>query len=438
MKHSYIAKRFQSSGAGLSLDTEALAKYKDIIDLSIGDTDFTTDESIINAAFRDAKAGHTHYGDPKGDPELIDAVCRAWEEDFGQRLPRDHVLVSASSCLGMALVMLAILDPGDEVIVFSPYFPMYREQIELAGGVCVDVPTYASEDYAIDEARLRAAITPRTKAIIPVDVGGILCDYTRIFSIVEDRRGDFSPASPLQAQLGRIAVIADGAHSFGAVRGGIRSGAWADFTTFSFHAVKNLTTAEGGAVTWRRDLGLDDAALYRRYMLLSLHGQDKDALAKTKAGAWEYDIVAPLYKCNMTDIMAAIGLAQLHRYEELLAKRYALVEQYHELLASTAIRPARHLTEDGRSSCHLYLTELEGKTLSQRNAVIDALAQQGIASNVHYKPLPLLTAYRDLGFRMEDYPNAYGLYERELTLPLYSTLTQAQAERICGALREIL
>ena len=150
MKHSYIAKRFQSSGAGLSLDTEALAKYKDIIDLSIGDTDFTTDESIINAAFRDAKAGHTHYGDPKGDPELIDAVCRAWEEDFGQRLPRDHVLVSASSCLGMALVMLAILDPGDEVIVFSPYFPMYREQIELAGGVCVDVPTYASEDYAID------------------------------------------------------------------------------------------------------------------------------------------------------------------------------------------------------------------------------------------------------------------------------------------------
>ena len=166
MKRSYIARRFQSSGAGLSLDTEALAKYKDIIDLSIGDTDFTTDESIINAAFRDAKAGHTHYGDPKGDPELIDAVCRAWEEDFGQRLPRDHVLVSASSCLGMALVMLAILDPGDEVIVFSPYFPMYREQIELAGGVCVDVPTYASEDYAIDEARLRAAITPRTKLLI--------------------------------------------------------------------------------------------------------------------------------------------------------------------------------------------------------------------------------------------------------------------------------
>ena len=186
MKRSYIARRFQSSGAGLSLDTEALAKYKDIIDLSIGDTDFTTDESIINAAFRDARAGHTHYGDPKGDPELIDAVCRAWEEDFGQRLPRDHVLVSASSCLGMALVMLAILDPGDEVIVFSPYFPMYREQIELAGGVCVDVPTYASEDYAIDEARLRAAITPRTKLLIlpyPNNPTGAIMDRDELQAI---------------------------------------------------------------------------------------------------------------------------------------------------------------------------------------------------------------------------------------------------------------
>ena len=186
MKRNFIAKRFQNAGTGLTLDTAALAKYKDIVDLSIGDTDFTTDEAIINAAFRDAKAGYTHYGDPKGDPELIDAVCRAWEEDFGQRLPRDHVLVSASSCLGMALVMLAILDPGDEVIVFSPYFPMYREQIELAGGVCVDVPTYASEDYAIDEARLRAAITPRTKLLIlpyPNNPTGAIMDRDELQAI---------------------------------------------------------------------------------------------------------------------------------------------------------------------------------------------------------------------------------------------------------------
>ena len=294
----------------------------------------------------------------------------------------------------------------------------------------------------MDPEQAAAAVTERTKAIICVDLAGLPYSfYDRIFQITEEKKALFRPANERQRALGRVVVMADAAHAFGASANGMMCGQIADFTCFSFHAVKNLTTAEGGAVTWADRVeksGIDGEELYREYMLLSLHGQSKDALAKTKAGAWEYDIVAPLYKCNMTDIMAAIGLAQLHRYEELLAKRYALVEQYHELLASTAIRPARHLTEDGRSSCHLYLTEMEGKTLSQRNAVIDALAQQGIASNVHYKPLPLLTAYRDLGFRMEDYPNAYGLYERELTLPLYSTLTQAQAERICGALREIL
>ena len=410
---------------------------RSIIHLELGEPDFGTPAHIIDACKKALDNQEVHYGPIAGTVELRKALSRHCTR-YGLEYAPEEILVSTGVVHGVFLSMLAYLDPGDEILVPDPGYLIYFADPHIAQAKPVSYPLREENGFQLDAETLEALITPRTKAIIPVDVGGILCDYTRIFSIVEDRRGDFSPASPLQAQLGRIAVIADGAHSFGAVRGGIRSGAWADFTTFSFHAVKNLTTAEGGAVTWRRDLGLDDAALYRRYMLLSLHGQDKDALAKTKAGAWEYDIVAPLYKCNMTDIMAAIGLAQLHRYEELLAKRYALVEQYHELLASTAIRPARHLTEDGRSSCHLYLTELEGKTLSQRNAVIDALAQQGIASNVHYKPLPLLTAYRDLGFRMEDYPNAYGLYERELTLPLYSTLTQAQAERICGALREIL
>lgn len=214
-------------------------------------------------------------------------------------------LNSATASLELTLRVLGI-GPGDEVIVPAYTYTATASPVCHVGATLVMVDSQP-DCYEMDYAQLEKAITPRTKAIIPVDVGGILCDYTRIFSIVEDRRGDFSPASPLQAQLGRIAVIADGAHSFGAVRGGIRSGAWADFTTFSFHAVKNLTTAEGGAVTWRRDLGLDDAALYRRYMLLSLHGQDKDALAKTKAGAWEYDIVAPLYKCNMTDIMPPLA-----------------------------------------------------------------------------------------------------------------------------------
>lgn len=345
-------------------------------------------------------------------------------------------LNSATAAEEMNLRVLGIGE-GDEVLVPAYTYTATAAAAIHVGGTVKFIDSQ-KDSLEMDYDQMERAITEKTKAVIPVDLGGIPCDYDRIYQAVEGKKALFCPKGDVQEALGRVAVVADCAHGLGASRHGVPTGALADFTSFSFHAVKNFTTAEGGASAWRTLPGLDDEELYHRYQLLSLHGQSKDALAKTKLGAWEYDIVGPWYKCNMTDIMAAIGLAQLHRYEELLAKRYALVEQYHELLASTAIRPARHLTEDGRSSCHLYLTELEGKTLSQRNAVIDALAQQGIASNVHYKPLPLLTAYRDLGFRMEDYPNAYGLYERELTLPLYSTLTQAQAERICGALREIL
>lgn len=345
-------------------------------------------------------------------------------------------LNSATACMELILRILGV-GPGDEVIT-SAYTYTATASVTCHVGAKVVLIDTAPGSFEMDYDKLADAITEKTKVVIPVDLAGIVCDYDRIFAAVESRKQLFRPSNELQRAFGRVIVLADAAHAFGAKRAGRVCGEIADFTSFSFHAVKNLTTAEGGALTWRNIPGIDNEWLYKQFQLLSLHGQSKDALAKTQLGAWEYDIVSPAYKCNMTDIMAAIGLAQLHRYEELLAKRYALVEQYHELLASTAIRPARHLTEDGRSSCHLYLTELEGKTLSQRNAVIDALAQQGIASNVHYKPLPLLTAYRDLGFRMEDYPNAYGLYERELTLPLYSTLTQAQAERICGALREIL
>lgn len=341
-------------------------------------------------------------------------------------------LNSATACLELTLRVLGI-GPGDEVIVPAYTYTASASPVCHVGATLVLVDSQA-DHYEMDYEKMAQAITPRTKAIIPVDIGGILCDYSRIFSIVEDKRSMFVPNNEIQRQIGRVAVVADGAHSFGAYCGATRSGNIADFTTFSFHAVKNLTTAEGGAVTWRADLGLDDAALYRQYMLMSLHGQDKDALAKTKAGAWEYDIVAPLYKCNMTDIMAAIGLAQLHRYGDLLAKRYQLVETYNRLLDGHGIVLPRHLTEESYSSCHLYLTELEGKTLEERNAVIEALAQQGIATNVHYKPLPLLTAYRNLGFRMEDYPNAYNLYTRELTLPLYSTLTEEQVERVCSRL----
>ena len=384
--------------------------------------------------------------DQKVIDEVVDTLKSGWittgpkTKEFERRLTaycgNKATLAVNSNTVGLEVVLRWFgVQEGDEVIVPAYTYCATANVIVHCGAKPVMVDVNA-EDFDVCLENVRKAITDKTKVIMPVDLGGMPCDYDELFELVKSGSVNslFQARTEEQEKLGRILILSDSAHSVGAEYKGRKAGCLADVSVFSFHAVKNLTTAEGGAVTWRRDLGLDDAALYRRYMLLSLHGQDKDALAKTKAGAWEYDIVAPLYKCNM----AAIGLAQLHRYEELLAKRYALVEQYHELLASTAIRPARHLTEDGRSSCHLYLTELEGKTLSQRNAVIDALAQQGIASNVHYKPLPLLTAYRDLGFRMEDYPNAYGLYERGLTLPLYSTLTQAQAERICGALREIL
>jgi len=248
----------------------------------------------------------------------------------------------------------------------------------------------------------------------------------------------FSPSNNFQAHLGRILILADAAHSFGAYQGAQRSGTFADFTSFSFHAVKNLTTAEGGAVTWRRGLGLDDAEIYQQYQLMSLHGQSKDALSKDRLGGWEYDIVAPLYKCNMTDITAAIGLVQLRRYPELLEKRYALVRCYNACLSGHGVEVAPHLGENAASSCHLYLTRLMGKGEEDRNAVIETLAQEGVASNVHYKPLPLLTAYRRMGFAIHSYPNALAQYQNELTLPLYSTLTEDDVQRVCDVLLRAL
>jgi len=342
-------------------------------------------------------------------------------------------LNSATACLELTLRLFGI-GPGDEVITSAYTYTASASVIAHVGAKIVLVDT-APGSYEMDYDALSAAITPRTKAVIPVDVGGILCDYARIFSIVEEKQALFTPANELQQCLGRALVLADAAHSFGAYRGGKRSGAFADFTSFSFHAVKNLTTAEGGAVTWREDLGLDGEEIYRQYQLMSLHGQSKDALAKTKLGAWEYDIVAPLYKCNMTDIMAAIGLVQFRRYPELLERRYALVRLYGSLLKGCGVEPAPHLRENEASSCHLYLTRLTGKGEAERNAVIEAMAREGVAANVHYKPLPLLTAYKNLGFAIKDYPNAYAQYVNELTLPLYSTLRPEDAERVCAVMK---
>lgn len=345
-------------------------------------------------------------------------------------------LNSATACLELTLRVLGI-GPGDEVITSAYTYTASASPVCHVGAKLVLVDTL-SGSYEMDPEQLTAAITERTKAVIPVDLGGILADYDTIFSIVEDKKALFTPANDLQKKIGRVAVVADGAHSLGAVRRGKRSGCFADFTTFSFHAVKNLTTAEGGAATWNPALGLDNEAIYKQYMLLSLHGQSKDALAKNKPGAWEYDIVAPLYKCNMTDIMAAIGLVQLQRYPELLEKRYKLVRLYNELLSGCGVERAPHFREDERSSCHLYLARLTGKTMAQRNAVIEKMAEQGVATNVHYKPLPLLTAYKDLGFDIKDYPNAYAQFENEITLPLYSTLTEEDVRYICAALKTCL
>lgn len=345
-------------------------------------------------------------------------------------------LNSATACLEMTLRILGI-GPGDEVITSAYTYTASASPVCHVGAKLVLVDTLPGS-YEMDPEKLAAAITERTKAVIPVDIAGILADYDTIYSIVESKKALFIPANDLQKKIGRVAVVADGAHSIGAKRNGKRSGAFADFTTISFHAVKNLTTAEGGAATWNPALGLDDEAIYKQYMLLSLHGQNKDALAKTKPGAWEYDIVAPLYKCNMTDIMAAIGLVQLRRYPELLEKRYALVRLYNELLKDCGVEMASHFREDEVSSCHLYLTRLTGKTMAQRNAIIEKMAEQGVATNVHYKPLPLLTAYKDLGFASKDYPNACAQFENEITLPLYSTLTEEDVRYICQTLKVCL
>lgn len=395
---------------------------------------------------------HIPFSPPDIGQAEIDAVAEVLQsgwittgpktKEFEQELAsycgtsRAVCLNSATACLELTLRLFGI-GPGDEVITSAYTYTASASVIAHVGAQIVLVDT-APGSFEMDYNTLADAITPRTKAVIPVDVGGILCDYARISSVVEEKKGLFSPANAIQAQLGRVLVLADAAHSFGAYRGGLRSGAFADFTSFSFHAVKNLTTAEGGAVVWRRGLGLDDAEIYRQYMLMSLHGQSKDALSKDRLGGWEYDILAPLYKCNMTDIMAAIGLTQLRRYPEMLEKRYALVQKYNQCLSDHNVEYAPHLKEDAASSCHLYLTRLAGRSETERNAVIEFMAREGVVANVHYKPLPLLTAYKNLGFRMEDYPNAFAQYQNELTLPLYSTLTDTDAEQICGTLLRAL
>lgn len=335
-------------------------------------------------------------------------------------------LNSATACLELTLIALGI-GPGDEVITTAYTYTASASVICHVGAkvVLVDVK---KDTYEMDYAKLEGAITPNTKAIITVDLGGVMCDYTKIFQIVNAKKNLFHAKGNLQEKIGRISVVADAAHAFGAMRDGKYCGEVADFTSFSFHAVKNLTTSEGGAVVWRDIEGIDNEELYHQYMLMSLHGQSKDALAKTKLGAWEYDVVQPYYKCNMTDIMASMGLAQIKRYPEILRRRQEIIQKYEKGLASLNISTLKHYSETFSSSGHLYLVRLKGKTREECNTIIEKMAENGIATNVHYKPLPMLSAYKERGFDIKDFPNAYAMFENEITLPLHTMLTDEEIE----------
>ncbi len=337
-------------------------------------------------------------------------------------------LNSQTACAEMALRVMGIGE-GDEVIVTAYTYTASASVVAHVGAklVLVDI---AKDNFQMDYDKLETAITENTKAIIPVDLGGVPCNYDRIFDIVNKKKALFKPSNDMQRALGRVAVMADTAHAFGAKVGEKSVGSIADFSSFSFHAVKNLTTAEGGALTWNTIEGVDDEAIYKKLQLLSLHGQSKDALSKTQIGAWEYDVLGPWYKCNMTDIAAAMGLGQMKRYDAMLKRRAEIISRYDAAFKPMGIEVLPHYTENHTSSGHLYITRVPNITPEQRNEIIIKMAEQGIVCNVHYKPLPMLTAYKNLGFDIKDYPNAYAHFVNEITLPLHTCLTDEEVDYI--------
>ena len=380
--------------------------------------------------------------------EVAEAILSGWittgprtkefERQIAQYCNTDRAvcLNSATACMELVLRLLGV-GPGDEVITCAYTYTATASVTCHVGAKVVMVDT-APGSFEMDYTKLADAITDRTKVIIPVDLAGVVCDYDKVFEAVESKKYLFNPANELQKAFGRVVVMADAAHAFGAMQNGKMCGEIADFTSFSFHAVKNLTTAEGGAVTWRNIPGIDNEWIYKQFQLLSLHGQNKDALAKTQLGAWEYDIVAPNYKCNMTDIMAAIGLMQMKRYSSMLARRREIIERYNEGLKNQQVEVLNHYGENHSSSGHLYLVRLVGKDVEFRNSVITRMAERGIACNVHYKPLPMMTAYRNLGFDIDDYPNAYNQYCNEVSLPLHTCLTNEQVDYVIENFVEII
>ena len=380
--------------------------------------------------------------------EVIDTLKSGWittgpkTKELERRLseftttPKTVCLNSATAALELVLRVLGIGE-GDEVIVPAMTYTASCSVIYHVGAKAVIVDIQ-KDGHEMDYEALENAITEKTKAVIPVDLAGIPCNYDKIFEVVNAKKSLFKANSEYQEKLGRIAVVADGAHALGSVYKGVRVGAVADFTTFSFHAVKNFTTAEGGSVTWKENPNFDDEELYKEFQIYSLHGQTKDALAKTKAGSWEYDIVIPGYKCNMTDIMASIGLVQLDRYSKLLERRVELVEQYNKAFEGTRVVPLIHYADTYKSSGHLYITHIKGATYEQRGEIITKMAERGISCNVHYKPLPLLTAYSNLGFDINDYPNAYDYFVNEVTLPLHTRLSDEDVKVIVENFKEVV
>jgi dTDP-4-amino-4,6-dideoxygalactose transaminase len=344
-------------------------------------------------------------------------------------------LNSATAAMELSLILLGV-GPGDEVITSAYTYTASAAVIHHVGATIVLIDT-SPNSFEMDYDKLENAINEKTKAIIPVDIAGVMCDYERIYEAVEKKKHLYKPRNKRQFNIGRITVIADAAHSFGAMRNDKRAGESADITCFSFHAVKNLTTAEGGAITWTQTFGMTDEEMYKEYMLLSLHGQSKDALSKTQKGTWEYDILYPAYKCNMTDILASVGLVQLKRYNNLLAKRFELINMYNKKLSTSKFNIISHENEIFKSSGHLMLVNVKNSNELTRNKIIQLLATFGISTNVHYKPLPMFTAYKNLGFNIKDYQNAYNKYMNEITLPLHTLLNEDDIDFICNTMNNL-
>lgn len=385
-------------------------------------------EAEINEVAEALRSGWITTGPKTKEFERLIAMCCQTDQAV--------CLNSATACMELILRVLGV-GPGDEVIT-SAYTYTATASVTCHVGAKVVMVDTAPDSFEMDYDKLADAITEKTKVVLPVDLAGVVCDYDKIFAAVESKKHLFSPVNDIQKAYGWVIVLADAAHAFGAKWHGKMCGEIADFTSFSFHAVKNLTTAEGGALTWRNHDGVDNESLYKQFQLLSLHGQNKDALAKTRLGAWEYDIVAPYYKCNMTDVMAGIGLAQLKRYPEMLYRRRQIIERYNEGLRGCDVQVLDHFGDDHSSSGHLYLVRLLGEDVEYRNAVIERMAERGIACNVHYKPLPMMTAYKNLGFDIVDYPNAYNQYHNEITLPLHTSLTNEDVEYVISNFVDII